>query len=459
MFLILMACTASTVTLSDTGTVTEPTTTTTTTDTGTGLDCGTITTWADGLTPSQELHVSPSGSDSAGDGTQSNPFSSLAHAASLATPGTAVRLHPGSYGNAYLHDLYGEQDAPIWIGGLPGKERPVILGASEGLHLSGGAWLVVQDLEIDGADDNGINFDDRGDYADPDALHHVVFRNLWIHDVGGDGNQDCLKLSGLNHFAVLDSSFQDCGSGSSGSGIDMVGCHHGMIASNDFQRTGANAVQAKGGTEDVELRWNHLVDAGDRGFNMGGSTGFVYFRPPLDPDAPNAEARDIRAVANLIEGSEASFAFVGCVDCSATNNTLLGPEKWLFRILQETTSTDAYEFLTAQGGTLTNNLVVFTRAAVTTDVNIGSGTDPDSFVFTNNLFYASDDPGRSAPTLPGTETGTLAGLDPLLDESARIDQDSPAAGAGVLVTDLGGDRAGVCYGEPPSIGAYEVPGG
>jgi len=65
----------------------------------------------------------------------------------------------------------------------------------------------------------------------------------------------------------------------SGSGIDHVGCHHGLLALNHLHDMSGNAIQCKGGSEDLEIRWNHMVDAGQRAVNMGGSTGFEFFRP------------------------------------------------------------------------------------------------------------------------------------------------------------------------------------
>jgi hypothetical protein len=69
---------------------------------------------------------------------------------------------------------------------------------------------------------NGINCDDGGQTDDETAAHHLIYRNLYIHDIGSDGNSDCLKLSGINHFFVLDSVFSDCSTGV-GSGVDHVG--------------------------------------------------------------------------------------------------------------------------------------------------------------------------------------------------------------------------------------------
>ena len=355
-------------------------------DDDTVADCGAIPTFADGYSPTAELHVAPGGSDNAGDGSSANPYGTIDYAASLATPGTAVIVHEGTYdGGNSIGDLAGSATAPIWIGGASGEARPIIEGDSEGLHLTRVTYAVIHDLEVRGASSNGVNCDDGGDYADDQATHHVVFSGLWIHDIGSGGNQDCLKLSGLRDYWVLDSEFNDCGGGESGSGVDHVGCHHGIIARNSFHDLSANAVQNKGGSTDIEIRWNHMLNAGARAVNMGGSTGFEYFRPPLDANQPNAEARDIRVIANIIEGGEASLAFVGCVDCAAVNNTIVDPTNWLFRILQETTSTDDYEFEPCRDNLVQNNLVTFDRGALSTTINIGPNVEEGTFSFNHNL--------------------------------------------------------------------------
>jgi hypothetical protein len=195
---------------------------------------------------------------------------------------------------------------------------------------------------------------------------------------------------------------------------------------------------------------------------MGGSTGFEFFRPPLSMTAPNAEARNIRVIANVIVGGTAAVAFVGCVDCLAANNTIVDPDNWILRILQETTTSGGYTFLEAQNGRFVNNLVYFARGAISTYVNVGAGTLPDTFTFENNLWYAHDDVPSSTPTdLPATESAGIYGLDPSLGDPASgdysIDASSPAAGAGTAVAELSGDMTGACFREPPSIGAFEVP--
>jgi hypothetical protein len=301
-----------------------------------------------------------------------------------------------------------------------------------------------------------LNIDDGGDPGAP--ANHMVFRNLFIHDIGSGGNQDCLKLSGVDDFFVLDSEFRGC---SAGSAVDHVGCHRGVIARNTFVELGGNGVQSKGGSADILITRNRFLDAGERAVNMGGSTGFEFFRPALSISGQNYEARDIRVIANLFRGGTSPIAFVGCVDCLAANNTIVDPLRWVVRILQETTSTPEYLFLPASDGRFLNNAVYFARADLSTYVNVGPDTDAASFEFSNNLWYAHDTPADSEPdSLPSPETASVYGMDPAFADVAgdvvSIAATSPLAGAGQALPEVTGDLAGACYADPPSIGALEV---
>jgi hypothetical protein len=421
--------------------------------------CGAISTFEDGATPERELFVDAA-AVGPGDGSAADPFATLDAALSAATPGTAIRLRPGTYaGGTFASDLAGTASAPIWIGGVPGSARPVISGGATAFQLSRVSYLVVHDLELAGQSANGVNIDDGGDY-DSEVTHHLIFRNLSIRDIGSGGNQDCLKLSGVYDYVVLDSEFQGC---SGGSAIDQVGCHRGLIARNSFLELGGNGVQTKGGSDDIEITRNRFVNAGERAVNMGGSTDFEFFRPPLSTTLNNYEASDIRVIANLFRGSVSPIAFVGCVDCLLANNTVIDPSNWVLRILQETTSVDgSYTFLPAQNGRVSNNVFYFSRAEISTYVNVGSDTSPDSFEFANNLWYAHDDPDESEPNpLPVAEANGVYGENPDFAGAAGDDYviaaSSPAAAAGVALETPRGDFTGRCYGDPPSLGAHELP--
>jgi len=428
-------------------------------DSGAPAACGEVPTFADGLTPATVIHVAENGTDAPGQGSEASPYATIGYAAQQAVPGTAVRVHAGTYGSVWIENLAGAADAPIWIGGAPGEARPVISGGGDGVGLVQVAYLVIHDLEVTGASANGINAADGGDRDNELATHHLVFRDLYIHDIGSGGNEDCLKLSGVNDHVVVDSELARCG-GDGASGIDQVGCHRGLIARNYVHEmaVGGNCVQAKGGSADIEFRWNRLESCGALGVKMGGNTGDDYYRPSLSTTETNSEASDIRAIANAIVGAEASISYSSCVGCAAVNNTIVDPDQWIARILQTRASDATYTFEPCSDGRFVNNLVFYDRSLLSEweDINVGAGTEPDSFLFSHNLWYAHDEPGASAPTLPGTVEGDVVG-DPAFTSGYAIDSTSAAYQAGVPVSGVTGDLAGACYREPPSIGALEAP--
>jgi len=429
-----------------------------TTNTG-AASCDPIGTFADGKQPLREIFISSTGNNSTGNGTQASPYQTISRALQGVRPGDAIRMLPGTYpGGISIGNLTGASNAPIWLGGVPGQARPVIDGGSTAIQLSRVRYVVIENIEVNGATANGINCDDGGEYANRHATRHVVFRNLFIHDIGTGGNNDGLKLSGVYDYFVLDCELARMSAG--GSGIDHVGCHGGVIARNTFVDAGSNAIQCKGGSEDIDIRWNSFTNAGARAINLGGSTGFRFFRPPLVKNAPNAEAANIRVMANLFHGSDTPVAFVGAVNSLVANNTFIQPTRWLMRILQETVSSDGYPFLPCGHNQFINNLVYFDRSQISTYVNIGANTDAASFEFANNLWYAFDQPTLSQPTLPAPESSGVYALNPLFQNAAAGDYSvathSPAAGHGRKLPHVRADMHERCYAAPPTIGAHEA---
>ena len=116
-------------------------------------------------------------------------------------------------------------------------------------------------------------------------------------------------------------------------------------------------------------------------------------------------------------------------------------------------------FLPAQGGLFVNNVVYFSRASLSTYVNVGANTEAATFMFRNNLWYAHDTPAQSMPSLPADEAAGIYGQDPRLVAPATGDYaiaaGSPAAGAGARHPAVTGDFDGRCYLDPPSAGAFE----
>lgn len=328
----------------------------------------------------------------------------LRTALQAATPGATIALRPGSYrGGLFISGLAGKANSPITIAGAVPTNPPVFSGGgSEAIHLSDCAHLVLRDIAVTGYPGNGINADDGGTFATP--THHLRFEHLTIDATGPIGNNDGLKLSGLNHFTVAGCTFRGWG----GSAIDMVGCHNGVIEDCAFLgRPGFSqdsGVQLKGGTTNVLVRRSFFKHAGPRAINLGGSTDLPFFRPSVG----NFEARAIEIAGNRFVGSEAPIAWVTADGGRVHHNTFVFPGKWVMRILQE--STDP-RFAPCHGGSFERNLVVF-DSRVGPFVNVGPGTDPASFVFRRNAWFQTD--GSRIPVLPTPERNGVYQVDPQL---------------------------------------------
>jgi len=370
-------------------------------------------------------------------------------AAMVAVAGDTILIYPGNYtGTYFINNLKGKSHAYIVIMGT-NKNSVFLSAGSEGLHLSEVAYVKIQDLTFTAHTSNAMNVDDGGKLTSPSK--HVIISQCDFKYMGAQGNNDFLKLSGLDSFTVSYSTFHKGATG--GSGIDMVGCHYGWVHHCHFDSMGSNCVQMKGGTQFIKIENNVFKNGGQRSLNLGGSTGYAFFRP----QNAKFEAADIAVYSNEFIGGLAPIAYVGAERIDVANNTIILPEKWIIRILQETADTP--RFVPCRNNMFRNNIIYFSNA-VTTHVNIGSNTLPATFLFSHNLWYNLSNPANSSPSLPSTESNSIRGSDPLFVSSNnyRLQKNSPAIQSGTLIPNLPKDMLGFTYKNPPSRGAYEFEG-
>lgn len=376
-------------------------------------------------------------------------YPNLSAAVNAVEPGDTVLIHAGTYpGGLFFGNLQGQPDAWISIRNAPG-ETVIFQGGNNAIQLSDPAFLHISGLIFQGQTGNGFNTDDGGSYDTP--AHHIIFENCTFRDMAATGNNDLLKLSGFDDFQILRCTLQNGAAG--GSGIDMVGCHQGLIQACYFENLGSNAIQAKGGCEDIQIERNLFRDGGQRTLNLGGSTGLAFFRP----DTAHFEAADIRVFSNIIIGSWAAVAYVGSVNVRVENNTIYNPENWVIRILQETVDPD--RFLECGDNTFHNN-IVFLDHNLSTETNIGPNTRPETFSFSHNLWYNSALPNWSGPDIPTPDPNMVLNQNPLFADAGaddfHIPSESPAAGAGIGPAGTAFDFYELGYANPPSIGAVEA---
>ncbi|MEO5916416.1 MAG: right-handed parallel beta-helix repeat-containing protein [Luteolibacter sp.] len=310
--------------------------------------------------------------------------------------GDTLKIGPGEYAGG--NSISGI--ANLTVEALDPKSPPLFKGGTNAWQFSRCQGLRLRYLHCQGQTGNGFNIDDGGKRDEP--VRGVVLEDLRIEDVGPQGNFDAIKCSGLQELRIERCEI----SGWGGQAIDFVGCSDALI--RECRITGKEGFsqhtgpQFKGGSSKIVIEKCIFKDAGERPIQVGGSTGIDYFRPP----GAKYEAKDIIVRDNTIEGGTCACAFTGVDSAEFSGNTILRPTKWIFRILQETREEG---FAPCRNVRIANNKITFRRAEVTTELNIGEGTAPETFRFEGNRWFAEDQPQASKPKLPVEETGGLYG--------------------------------------------------
>lgn len=349
---------------------------------------------------------------------------SLRAAVRQAKPGTRIQIAPGRYQpGVYVSNLRGTADAPIVIEGADPANPPMFEGGGEAWHLSNCQYVTLRNLAARKQSSNGFNVDDGGNFDTP--ARQIVLENLRVSETGPTGNHDPIKLSGLDDFVVRGCTIEGWG----GQAIDMVGCHRGRIEDCTFRgRPGFSqnaGPQTKGGSSEIAIRNCRFFGPIDRGVQVGGSTSLSVFRP----QGAKYEAKDITVEGCRFVGGTAAATFVGVDGATFRYNTILRPERWTMRILQETTLAG---FAPCRNVRVERNLFVFRRAGLQAYVNIGPNTRPETFIFADNWWHAEDRPAASKPDLPARETGGVYGQDPKLAEDSLKPQNPKAAAFGAF---------------------------
>ncbi|MEO0788057.1 MAG: right-handed parallel beta-helix repeat-containing protein [Bacteroidota bacterium] len=368
----------------------------------------------------------------------------------LVSAGDTVQLEAQIFsdGTQFLVDWIGTEASPIVILGAI-DHQSIFRGGTEAIHLIDCNYVVIDGIRVEQQTGNGINIDDGGDYSTPST--HITIRNCLFRDMAGAGNNDLLKMSGVDSFFIQECQFLNGGSG--GSGVDFVGCHWGVVEDCFFEDPGVTGIQCKGGTQFIRMQRNTFKNVSQRALNLGGSTGLEFFRPPLpDPIVDAFEAADLEVFSNVFIGSRAPVAYVGSVRVKVYNNTFYNPDNWVIRILQENTATG---FLVCGDNEFRNNIVYLPGDL--TEVNIGPNTASETFGFSNNLWFnASSD--SWTPNLPVPDIDQIID-DPLFEDPVNenfiIPSNSPAVGAGLTVETPVTDFNNWPFLSPPSIGAFE----
>lgn len=383
--------------------------------------------------------------------TQKYRYNNLGSATLIAKPGDVIIIHEGVYqGEVYIENFHGTEEKGIIIKSNDG-DSVIFSGDSQAIHFVDVSYLAISGLVFEGQSANGVNLDDGGTYETPS--HHIKFENCTWRNMNASGNNDQLKLSGLDDFEISNCTFINGSAG--GSQVDMVGCHKGNFHDNKFETAGSNSIQAKGGSSDILIERNLFIKGGQRSINIGGSTGLDYFRPK----GVDYEAKNIKVQVNVFVGSQAPICYVGAVNCLVINNTIVNPDKWVIRILQE--SVDG--FLPCGDNAFVNNICYINNSNPNAVVNVGGNTASEKFLFRNNLWYNFENVNWSGPNTPANKDNSIMLKNPLFTDYGNndfnISDKSPAFMKGLKSFsqieapefDFNNNK----FNNPPSIGAFD----
>ena len=376
-------------------------------------------------------------------------YGSLSEAVSIVHPGDTLFLFPESHiNNQYIENLHGTESKPIYI--LADTNRQAVFsGGNQAIHFVNVSWLDISGLVFEKQKINGVNIDDGGDYSTPS--HHIRIEHCLWRGMDVSGNNDELKMSGVDSFSIRFNTFSNGSSG--GSLVDMVGCHYGVFENNHFVNAGSNCIQAKGGTRYIKIYRNYFKNGGRRSINCGGSTDLPYFRP-IDV---GYEGKNIDIYSNIFIGSTAAIAFVTATECRFINNTVINPGRWIARVLQET---DDERFIECGNNIFSNNICYFNNDADHEGgINVGDNTHLEIFEFFNNLWYNTDNPLWNGPNYSFCHRNSIVNRNPMFvdidNENFMLDSLSPAINSGKSYDGIEFDYYGKPFKTTRAIGAVE----
>src|ERR1044072_903332 len=138
----------------------------------------------DGLTPTNYIWVSPTGSNSA-TGSKTSPLKTIQAAVNKATAGTAIMVKAGVYNeNVKLpNDALGTSEKPIWLMSADGPQAAKVVAVDQTVSTIYGYGTdnyVVSGFEIEGGL-RGIQFSQSGT-GFTNLVRNVVVTGNVIHD-------------------------------------------------------------------------------------------------------------------------------------------------------------------------------------------------------------------------------------------------------------------------------------
>lgn len=153
---------------------------------------------ADAPEPSDPMmiHVSVSGSDATGDGTENNPYETITCAAAKVQPGSRVIIHEGEYEPLELDDkVSGTSEKPVSFEAADGEKAVIVqetgncqsgedgMKDAYGIHIVNASNITIRGLEVKGGT-HGIYYESTRKQCEK-PLENISIIDCRVHDVCG----------------------------------------------------------------------------------------------------------------------------------------------------------------------------------------------------------------------------------------------------------------------------------
>ena len=429
-------------------------------------------------------------------GSFTKPWKTIAFGVSGLKAGDHLFIREGIYKETIIIEgLHGEETHPITISGYE-DERPIV----DGKGLVPSLWeplvdikdaqhLFLEQVEIRNSRGTGIRTNGE--------VHHLVFRDIWMHFTGYDG----IQMENSNFMTVEDSRFWDTNivnditgdwyeehnwggailaSGdpdiglppahdirilnneiyqSYGEGINIFGHLKGaLIEGNTFVDCWAPCVFTPN-SEGVVINRNLVYQTNDTRFLRDGQPGAgIAFQNEQAPDTTRPGAvRDIVVTNNLVFGCSNNLAFWHDGSVDSIENILVAHNTFVDAKANDNDGSSVF-IVDAEYKNIRIENNIFLQESSKGD--FGYSAALEGVIFSHNLWYPglppenmrSEDDVYEDPLLSRTGS-TLASE--LKSSYFQIGEASPAKHAAKYLDDVRKDFEGLRRDAQPTIGAFE----
>lgn len=431
--------------------------------------------------------VAPAGSDTAGDGSEAQPFATPHRALQGARPGDTVQLGSGTYLCTPATGEVRIRVPNLTLQSAPG-EWAVIQAPTEDENVSAPVWVdpeahhfTLRRVELVGGSYYAVNFETTwqwgGGPTDRFGASNALVEDCLIHHTGADG----IKIKpGCDDITIRRCTIHHTGQRIHGNaeGIDNVNGDRMTVQFCHLHDIATTGMYAKGGVQGALIEGNLVRNCGAAGILLGFDTSPEYMDDEVNPGY--YELLDSLARNNLVIGTEwAGIGFFAALRVTALHNTIMDAGRTVHGGLHFGVAPHDWEPVPCSPSrdcVFSNNILTQTAGATTPMVSIR--WTPDNGIMSgydgmprmsNNRYFRMGGTAVFRDARPGAEfEGGLAAWgvhlggeaastegDPGLDAQGHLAAGSPCLDRAALRAEVSDDYDGNPRSAQPDIGADE----